>query len=214
MALPTSYLTSVKNLEAILNAIRGAQAPERFTYAFLETLDFKSSSDRLIIPMLKVLGFIDADSKPTDRYFQYLDQTQSDVIMATAIKDAYADLFQVNKKANEMSRADLKGKLKTLTQGSVKDAVIDKMAMTFSTLVKYADFNQATDTRLSQVEAQDEEQPAPYEPQANTSRQTPSPNSAMFGGLHYNIQVILPATRDTKIYDAIFKSMKEHLRDG
>jgi hypothetical protein len=38
------------------------------------------------------------------------------------------------------------------------------------------------------------------------------PNSN-FGsaGLHYNIQIHLPATKDTEVYDAIFKSLKEHL---
>ncbi len=31
MALPAAYLTSVKNLEGILNAIQGAQAPIVYT---------------------------------------------------------------------------------------------------------------------------------------------------------------------------------------
>ena len=35
MALPTAYLTSTKNLEAILNAIKTAQAPGKFTQKFL-----------------------------------------------------------------------------------------------------------------------------------------------------------------------------------
>jgi hypothetical protein len=31
------------------------------------------------------------------------------------------------------------------------------------------------------------------------------------GGLHHNIQLILPETRDPKVYDAIFRSLREHL---
>lgn len=38
MALTTSYLTSVKNFEGIMNSILGARAPERFTNKFLEDL--------------------------------------------------------------------------------------------------------------------------------------------------------------------------------
>ena len=30
-------------------------------------------------------------------------------------------------------------------------------------------------------------------------------------GLHYNIQIHLPATKDVEVYNAIFKSVKEHL---
>jgi Family of unknown function (DUF5343) len=56
MALPTSYLTTTKNLDAILTAIQGAQAPERFTQAFLESLEFKSTPDRLVIGVLKALS--------------------------------------------------------------------------------------------------------------------------------------------------------------
>ena len=29
--------------------------------------------------------------------------------------------------------------------------------------------------------------------------------------MHYNIQIHLPETRDITVYDAIFKSLKEHL---
>jgi hypothetical protein len=30
---------------------------------------------------------------------------------------------------------------------------------------------------------------------------------------HYNIQIHLPATKDVEVYNAIFKSLKEHLID-
>ena len=42
MALSTAYLQTTKNLDAILNSIVNAKAPERFTYKFLEDLGFKS----------------------------------------------------------------------------------------------------------------------------------------------------------------------------
>jgi hypothetical protein len=56
MALSNAYLFQVKNLPQILKAIREAQAPERFTYGFLEALGFKSTNDRGIIGVLKALG--------------------------------------------------------------------------------------------------------------------------------------------------------------
>ena len=89
MALPTSYLTSTKNLEAMLNAIKSAQAPEKFTQAFLESLEFKSTADRLVICVLKSIGFLDEGGKPTDRYFRFLDQTQSAKVLAEGVRDAY-----------------------------------------------------------------------------------------------------------------------------
>jgi hypothetical protein len=123
MSLPTSYLTTTKNLPAILAAIKGAQAPDKFTQAFLESLEFKSTSDRLTIGVLKALGFIDDSGKPKDRYFRFLDQTQSEKVLAESIRDPYQDLFKVNTKAYEMSKQDVLNKLKTLGQGKISDSV-------------------------------------------------------------------------------------------
>jgi hypothetical protein len=211
LAIPTNYLTSSKNLEGIFNAIRGAQAPERFTNSFLEQLEFKSSSDRLIISMLKALGFLDADGRPKERYFQYLDQTRSETIMATAIREAYSDLFQVNTKAHELSRVDVKNKLKTLTQGQVKESVLDKMAMTFVALVPHGDFS-APSTETPKTSSE-KISVGTHESIAEVPVQTGQSGGSLFGGLHYNIQINLPTTRDTKVYDSIFKSLKEHLSD-
>jgi hypothetical protein len=112
VALPKAYLTSTKNLGAILAALQQAKAPERFTQRFLESLEFKASSDRLIIGVLKSLGFLDDQGKPTQRYFKFLDQTQSAAVIADGLRDAYSDLFQVNVNAHRLQKAELVNKLK------------------------------------------------------------------------------------------------------
>jgi hypothetical protein len=53
----------------------------------------------------------------------------------------YADLFAVNINAQTLSKNDLIGKFKTLSQGSFSESVLDKMATTFQSLVKLADFS-------------------------------------------------------------------------
>ena len=58
MALSSAYLITTKNLEAFLNSIQSAKAPERFTNKFLTQLDFTSTNDRLFIGVLKALGFL------------------------------------------------------------------------------------------------------------------------------------------------------------
>jgi Family of unknown function (DUF5343) len=204
VALPTSYLTSTKNLSGILNSIVGAQAPEKFTTRFLESLDYKSASDRLVIGVLKSLGFLADDGRPTQRYFDYLDQTRSAVVLAAAIREAYADLFQVNKSANAMSKAEIMNKFKTLSQGQYSESVLDKMAMTFTALCGLADFNTTTisltpETPLNKDESVEIEAP----------RSTK--NGLSIGGLVYNIQLILPESRDAKVYDALFDALKRHL---
>lgn len=183
--------------------MKSAQAPEKFTIRFLESLDFKSTSDRLIVGMLKAIGFLSPDGSPTERYFRFLDQTQSAQVLAEAVRDAYADLFQVNKTANTMSKSEVINKMKTLGQGQFSESVLDKMAMTFIELCKLSDFSKREAPLIIIPEHQ-----APIE------RPTPEPQRpapANFGGLNYVIQVVLPESRDPKIYDSIFRSLREHL---
>ena len=108
---------TTKNLEAFMNAIRAAKAPERVNNKFLTQLDFTSSNDRLFIGVLKGLGFIDESGVPTKRYYSFLDQAESGKVLAEAVREAYDDLFAVNKKAQDLSVEAAKNKLKTLTQG-------------------------------------------------------------------------------------------------
>jgi len=207
VALPTSYLTSIKNLPDIFAAIQGAQAPEKFTQSFLESLEFKSTSDRLIIGMLKALGFLDDAGKPKDRYFRFLDQSQGAKVIGEAVRDTYQDLFKVNIKAHEMTKADVINKLKTLGQGQFSESVLDKMAMTFTALVKLGDFQSTTPAAPAATTSPDDTQ--------NNNKSDPKladdHGSLKLGGLVYNIQIVLPESRDPAVYDALFQSLRRHL---
>lgn len=212
MALPEQYLLTTKNLDAFFNSILTAQAPPKFTNKFLEQLEFKSTNDRLFIGVLKFLGFIDSNGVPQERYFKFLDQTQSKQVLAEAIREAYSDLFAVNTKANEMSANDVKNKLKTLTQGSKSDTVLGCMANTFTALVKYADFSKHPAKEILALNKSENHSQA--EEILDTKEQKLTHeliNKKITTEMHYNIQIHLPETRDITVYDAIFKSLKEHL---
>lgn len=123
MALPTQYLLSGKNLPDVFAALKNAKAPERFTQTFLEQLGFKGTNDRLIIGVLKALRFLDDAGRPTQRYFDFLDQTQSGRVVADAVREAYSDLFAINVNAQTMAKQDFIGKVRTLSQGQLSDVV-------------------------------------------------------------------------------------------
>lgn len=209
MALPTSYLITTKNLEAFLNAIITAQAPEKFTNKFLVDLDLKSTNDRLFIGLLKSLGMIDENSAPTSRYFQFLDQTQSKQVLADAVKQAYADLFAVNVNAHNMTFDEVKNKFKTLTQGQKSEKVVGLMASTFKALTDYAEWKHQVKTPKTPPEERRETESIPKIGLESDKKITFSePLKTEF---HYNIQIHLPSTRDPSVYDALFKSLKDHL---
>lgn len=214
MSLTSSYLTSVKNFEGIMNSILGAKAPERFTNKFLEDLGYKSSNDRLITGVLKSLGLLSDTGEPTQRYYDFLDQTQSKKIIAIGVQEAYEDLFNIKKDAQNLSQDEVKNKLKTLTQGSKGDKVIDSMARTFKTLCDYADWSESpiltNEESASIIENKDDNKSCNFAPQSSVPVVDKMSSSAQLG-LNYNIQIHLPETTNMAVYDAIFQSIKKHL---
>jgi hypothetical protein len=216
MALISQYLITVKNLDSFFNSLVTAKAPDSFTQKFLESLEFTSTNDRLFIGLLKGLGFLDANAVPTERYFKFLDQSQSKQILAEAIKDAYSDLFAVNIKANELSVAEVKNKLRTLTQGKNSDKVLGLMANTFKALVDYAEWSTTPKNTEEKKETRKVLETAPKPlTEENTVKEekgTEGINSRVGKTqLHYNIQIHLPESRDPAVYDAIFNSLGKHL---
>lgn len=140
MALTNAYLQTTKNLQSIINSVVSAKAPERFTNRFLEDLGFKSSNDRLYIGLFKALGLLDENSAPTSRYHQLLDQAETGKVLAIGIQEAYEDLFALRKDAHKLTIDEVKGKLKTLTQGQKSDNIIQWMSNTFKALCDIADW--------------------------------------------------------------------------
>lgn len=185
-----------------------AKAPDKFTTKFMADLGFTSSNDRQFVNVLKAIGFLDDGGTPTERYFKFLDQSFSKQMVAEGIKEAYADLFALNTSANKMTKAEVEGKFKTLTNGSKENATIGYMASTFINLCGYADWTEVQNT-LSQ------NQPRNTDPVQNENDNVPTSIAHHREGncidLNYDIHIHLPATRDQAVYDALFASLTKHL---
>lgn len=216
MSLPDSYTVKYNAIPGYFDAILNAQPPERFSVKFLEKLGFTSTNDRLFIGILKDLGFLNADSVPQQRYFDFLDHSQSQRVLADGIRESYSDLFAVNKKVYELSAEDAKSKLRALYAGKKTDLVIGHIAKTFVVLCQYADFSQIG-TKIDTTETMKQNTEEEVEEQSQKETDTQGENNGLakaikLDSLQYHINIVLPESRDQAVYDAIFKSLKEHLR--
>jgi hypothetical protein len=217
MALTSAYLVSVKNVNDFLDSLISAKAPDAFTQKFIEGLGFKSTNDRLFISVLKGLGFLDSNAVPTEIYFKFLDQSESKRVLAVAIEDAYGDLFAVKKDAQDLPVADVKNKLKTLTQGKYSDKVVSLMASTFKALSDYADWTKKTPITVFDKSAKTEDKSKVQDsqkilkPEVNIDNDSNQSSALKQPDFHYNIQIHLPDSRDEAVYDAIFKSLRKHI---
>ncbi len=131
-------------------------------------------------------------------------------MLADAIREAFSDLFAVNKKANELSAEDVKNKLRTLYTGKKTDNVIDRIASTFSALCEYADFSQPAAEVKPLEEDKAKKKEEPQQKKLDRGIQTIT-GPVSLDSLQYHINIVLPETRDQGVYDAIFRSLREHL---
>jgi|WetSurMetagenome_2_1015567.scaffolds.fasta_scaffold124122_1 hypothetical protein len=208
MGLPDSYTQKPNAIPSYFDAIQNAEPPQRFSIKFLENLEFKSTNDRTFISILKDLGFLDIDGVPTERYFRYLDKTESAKVLAEGIRDAFTDLFAVNKEAHKLTTDEVKNKLRTLYAGGKKDSAITSIAKTFSALCEIADFeSQPFQKKITPPEEKTEIK----DKHEDKKTKIDLDKKIKIEGLQYHINIVLPESRDQAVYDAIFKSLTEHL---
>lgn len=219
MPVPSTYMFSANHVPDILNAIQQAGVPPRFTQEFLKSLGFTSSNDRAIIGVLKSLGFLDQSGTPTARYRAYRNRGEAPYVLAAAIREAYSDVFLANENAQTLPPDRIKGILATRVDKG--DSVLKKMATTFRALVRVAEWDRdgvqpAQAGGLDESDA--EAEPAGMVQAEPVQQVLPRPTTNGDAGrrilspeYHYNIQIHLPATKDISVYNAIFKSLREHL---
>jgi len=205
MALPDVYVQVYGQLAEVFKRISDGQAPEKFTTQYLKDLGFQSSNYRAVIPLLKALGFLSEDGTPTARYHSYRDHSQSRRVLAQALREAYADLFTIKAEPAETDRALIEGKFKSAHNASERTAKL--MASTFYSLLPLADLKSTPPKALPELRVEPK-----AEPESRSAAKDQHPG-AHRPTLHYNIQIHLPATKDVEVFNAIFKSLREHLLD-
>jgi hypothetical protein len=203
-------MTSTKNLSAILQKIIDGTAPAKFTVAHLKGIGFKSSNDQGVIPLLKDLGFLSADGTPTPRYHEYRDRSRSKAVLGQALRDAYEELFHIKEHPTKADREATEGRFKSVHNAS--DRVAELQASTFLALLDLADLTAGPTPETKKKEKkEDEKEKVAIGTGGGSADKGTGPPGLPFSGLRYNIEVHLPATKDVEVYNAIFKSLKEHL---
>jgi Family of unknown function (DUF5343) len=203
MGLTNAYVLPTNRIPDIFRKIQDGQAPERFTNLLLKDWGFTSTNDRAFIPLLKAIGFLTADGKPTPRYLEYRDHSRSKQVLGQGIREAYADIFLIKEHPTNADRSAIEGKFKSFH--NVSDNVAGQMTKTFLGLLPLADLT-AKGAPPLEVASKKLEETSAGEPHL---RRPPTPGPS----LHYDIEIHLPATKDVEVYNAIFKSLKDHLYD-
>jgi Family of unknown function (DUF5343) len=201
------YLASPGTLKNGLERIRSAATPDRVTQDFIGTkLQIKGGSGFALLPYLKKIGFVASDGSPTDLYKRFRNSATAGAAIADAIKIGYKDLLEANEYFYDLADKELGELIIQVTGFEAKSSAARQTLATLKQLKSFADFK----APKAAVE--------PEAPEGTTAIVTPirsqfdgGPSRRIGMNLSYTINLNLPATSDQAVFNAIFRSLKEHL---
>ncbi len=206
MATELPYLVTNKRLPDLFSKVQTAGVPEKFTFEFLKKLGFTSSNDRALPSLLKKLGFLDQSGSPTPRYNAYRHKAKAGAVLAEALRELYRELFALDEDAHKAKREELLGMVSRVT--GQEQRYVAMIASTFSALCSLADFDSAP----AEIEPETAEEVAETVGKQGTGEEAARRQGHAIAFRH-NIEIHLPATTNIAVYNAIFKSLRDHLLD-
>lgn len=204
------YTPKASSLDPLFERIQTTGVPNKVTLKYIESLGFKSKSDRYLLPLLRTLGFLDSHGVPTDRWKKYRNKKQAVAEMAQALREAYAGLFAMYPDAHRKDAEALRNFFTSNT--SVGETAVQMMVGTFKALVNMADFESsalASETPIVPSEAAADLTPVPVAAAVPIAKSSTATTQGITVNL--NIQLTLPESKDSSIYDTLFESLKKHL---
>jgi hypothetical protein len=206
MAENPPYTLQVGTFTKLLDKIKTAATPERFTQDSLASkLGMRGGTANSMIPLLKKAGFLSSDGTPTETYRRFRNPSQSGRAAADALRHGYKTLFEMNESAHELDDKELRGLVVQATGLEQNARVVHAITGTFKALKKYA--------QLGGEEESSREEKSSQEVSGNGADEAHKTGAerAIGMNLSYTINLNLPATADVKVFDAIFRSLREHL---
>lgn len=209
------YLTSPGNISKAFAAIQAAATPDKVSQDFVKTvLRIPGGSGDNMTTFLKRIGFASSDGTPTERYKRFRNQRTAGDAVADAMRDAYGELFRRNEFAHLLDEDELRGQIVEIT-GSATDArPVTLTLSTFKNLLEFANFTENLDKsealEIPPMQSDSERADTGYQ-NPNYNSNPPSDSQKLGLNIGYTINLNLPATSDISVFNAIFKSLKEHL---
>jgi hypothetical protein len=201
------YVTAPGNIDKALNGIKSAAVPQRVSQDFVKTiLKIPGGSGAQITTFLRKLGLANSDGSPSDLYKRFRNPTSSGDAIAAAIKSAFAPLYVRNEFMHELTDSDLLGLVVEET-GQPHDAQsVRSIVSCIKHLKAFASFSSTPTSRSVTAPIDTAAQPA--EPAVSREQKVATSLGLNLG---YTINLNLPVSSDPEVFDAIFKSLKEHL---
>jgi hypothetical protein len=202
------YMTTPGTIKTAFDRLRNAATPERVNPDFVSTvLQIKGGTGSAVPPFLKKIGLVASDGAPTDLYRRFRNQTTGGAAIASAIKHGYQALGNVNEYFYRLDDKGLLSLIVQVTGAEPNSSSAKQILYTLKALKEYADFDALEAAREGGSMPPQLELPPPRLDISDEHRGT----NKLGLNLAYTINLNLPATSDQAVFNAIFRSLKEHL---
>jgi hypothetical protein len=197
MEIEVPYTNKPEDVTRLLQVMTTNEVPKiKVDTGYLKSWGFSLSSSNYLFKILKMLGFIDEEDKPSASWIAYVSDENRGSVLAAAIKKAYADLFKSVQCPYLEGDDAIMDYLKSCVKAKPKETIL--MVHTFRLLSETADF-------------QDLLCASGPGGSTSTNEGEKMTNVKVNPNLQLNIQIhIDPNTPEDKI-EAIFKNMKKYL---
>ena len=204
------YVTTPGNIPKALEGIKAAAVPERVSQDFVKTiLQIGGGSGDQMTSYLKKIGFTATNGAPTDLYKKFRNSTSSRSAVGQAVRTGYAPLYKRNEFMHNLSDDKLRGLIIEETGQAEDSSAVKQTLGCIKALKALASFD--TTEQADTPAATTPLLPANQIQQHDGMEKALKRGSGLGLNLGYTINLNLPATSDPKVFDAIFRSLKEHL---
>ncbi|KAA6406023.1 hypothetical protein DPQ22_01770 [Candidatus Tokpelaia sp.] len=183
--------------------------PEKVSLDFVKTiLKIPGGSGNQMSTFLKKINFVTSDGSPTNLYKKFRNDSTSGQALAEAVRYAYAPLYVRNEFMHELSDDKLLGLIVEETGLAKDDNPVKLTFACLKDLIKGANFESENIDSLPSMYVPERIEASDFMSRKST---VSSPSANIDLRLGYTINLNLPATADSAVFNAIFKSLKENL---
>lgn len=203
-----TYITNHGTIKVVLDKISSAARPDKFSVDFLSTvLGMSGGSARAVIPILKRVGFLTSDGTPTDIYSKFKTESARPQASLAALRLGFAELFKRNEHVYAATDSKLTDLIVEVTGLKRDDTVVRAIRGTFRVFSSYLPAGYtSTDAAVPAADTG---------PAGDLVIEGEAQRKSSDGGpplaLSYQINIVLPETRDIEVYNYIFKSLRDNL---
>jgi Family of unknown function (DUF5343) len=197
-----SYTTTPGKLKIALDKIIEAERPDNFNKNYIETYLTVSGGSAAPIPnILKRVGFISGEGRPTELYGRFQTEGARAEAALEGLKAGFAELFKKNTFAHSLPEEKIKDLLIEITGLKKSDVILNNIYGTFDAFRSFVPASFVSGGKSADPDKND------IHDQSSIS----NGSDAMNLGLSYHINIVLPETKDVAVFNAIFQSLKQNL---